>query len=499
MTKYCKLLPNSEEFSGCETEYGFTIYYINSGGTISDYNGPPTPKCSTIQLPLKNSSFDHDHPFNILAKDISLEWNVAKPWPCDECFDDGHQCIGVHDSDNHNTYHCSKGGNSKKLGLILGSVIGGAVLIIIICCIVFIIWCQKNKYGKYFHSRKSLAHCWEIEANDYQNIENFLRNHGSGSAPKRFKYYDIKRITSSFKDKLGQGGFGSVYKGYLDDKNPVAVKFLSTSKGTGEEFINEVASISNTSHVNVVKLLGFCFEYNKRALVYEYMPNGSLEKYIFSDKSVVDHQLGWPTLFKIAVGIARGLEYLHLFCATRMVHFDIKPHNVLLDENFCPKISDFGLAKLCSENESMLSLSGARGTIGYIAPEVVCRNFGGVSHKSDVYSFGMMILEMVGGRKNSDIECNNSSQVYFPHWIYAQLERNQEIVLPSIENDAEKESAGKMVIVSLWCIQTDPSHRPTMNKVVEMLEGDLDILQLPPRPYLFSASNSFVADSSILH
>ncbi|GAA0152316.1 hypothetical protein LIER_10827 [Lithospermum erythrorhizon] len=211
----------------------------------------------------------------MLAKEISLEWKVTKPWPCDTCFDDGHECIGVHDSDNHNTYHCSKG--NSKLALILGSVSCGTFSLLIIWLIVLIIWRKKkkNKDGSFIHSRKSLAHCWEIESNDNQNIENFLRNHGSGSAPKRFKYCDIKRITSSFKDKLGQGGFGSVYKGYLVDKNPVGVKFLSTSKGTGEEFINEVASISNTSHVNVVKLLGFCFEYNKRALVYEYMPNGS--------------------------------------------------------------------------------------------------------------------------------------------------------------------------------------------------------------------------------
>ncbi|KAG9136374.1 hypothetical protein Leryth_020177 [Lithospermum erythrorhizon] len=298
-----KFLPTYKEIRDCEVEHGFTIYYNNSRGTISDHNGPPPPNCSTIQLPLENRRFDPDHFSDMLAKEISLEWNVSKPWPCYKCFDDGHECIGVQDSDNHNTYHCSKG--NSKLALILGSVSCGTFSLLIIWLIVLIIWRKKkkNKDGSFLHSRKILAHCWEIESNDHQNIENFLRNHGSGSAPKRFKYYDIKRITSSFKDKLGQGGFGSVYKGYLDDKNPVAVKFLSTSKGTGEEFINEVTSISNTSHVNVVKLLGFCFEYNKRALVYEYMPNGSLEKYIFSDKSVVHHQLGWPTLFKIAVGI----------------------------------------------------------------------------------------------------------------------------------------------------------------------------------------------------
>ncbi|KAL7170890.1 hypothetical protein ACSBR2_035697 [Camellia fascicularis] len=130
------------------------------------------------------------------------------------------------------------------------------------------------------------------------------------------------------------------------------------------------------------------------------------------------HQLGWEALYQIAVGIARGLEYLHCGCNMRILHFDIKPHNILFDKDFCPKISDFGLAELCPRKESIISLLGVRGTTRYIAPEVFCRNFGGVSHKSDVYSYGMMVLEMVGGRKNIDVEVNHTSEIYFPHWIY---------------------------------------------------------------------------------
>ena len=184
----------------------------------------------------------------------------------------------------------------------------------------------------------------------------------------------------------------------------MAVKVLNGLKDGGEEFINEVATISRTSHVNVVMLLGYCFEGRHRALIYEFMPNGSLDKFIYDGKSSTYRQLGWEALDKIAVGIARGLEYLHRGCNARILHFDIKPHNILLDEDFCPKISDFGLAKLCSRKESIISLLGTRGTVGYIAPEVFCRNFGGVSHKSDVYSYGMMVLEMVGVRKNIDAE-----------------------------------------------------------------------------------------------
>ncbi|XP_050277088.1 LEAF RUST 10 DISEASE-RESISTANCE LOCUS RECEPTOR-LIKE PROTEIN KINASE-like 2.1 isoform X4 [Quercus robur] len=296
---------------------------------------------------------------------------------------------------------------------------------------------------------------------------------------------------------LGQGGYGGVYKGKLQDGCFVAVKVLKESKGNGEEFLNEVASISRTSHVNIVTLMGFCYEESKRALIYEFMPNGSLEKFIYKENpSNADRQLGWETLYKITVGIARGLEYLHRGCNTRILHFDIKPHNILLDENFCPKISDFGLAKICPREESVISMLGARGTAGYIAPEVICRNFGGVSHKSDVYSYGMMVLEMVGGRKNIDVSVDRVSEIYFPHWIYKRIELDEELGLQGLISKEDEEIAKKMIIVSLWCIQTDPSSRPSISKVVDMLEGSLDSLQISPKPFLSSPPRTTVDSST---
>ncbi|KAL6324837.1 hypothetical protein AAG906_018364 [Vitis piasezkii] len=226
---------------------------------------------------------------------------------------------------------------------------------------------------------------------------------------------------------IGQGGYGIVYKGNLPDGHLVAVKILSEPKGNGEEFINEVASISRTSHVNIVTLLGFCFEGHKRALIYEFMPNGSLEN----------------------------------GCNTRILHLDIKPQNILLDQDFTPKICDFGLAKLCPTKESSMSLLSARGTVGYVAPEVFSRNFGVVSHKSDVYSFGMMILEMVAGRKIIDTGVSCSSEIYFPHWIYKHLE---------LEDDHLK-------------LQQIFTNRPSIHKAVDMLEGGHEDLQIPPKPF----------------
>ncbi|KAL3748825.1 hypothetical protein ACJRO7_009979 [Eucalyptus globulus] len=320
---------------------------------------------------------------------------------------------------------------------------------------------------------------------------------------RRYTYKDIKKMTNSFKEKLGQGGYGCVYKGKLQDGQLVAVKLLKKLKGNAEGFFNEVVSISRTSHVNVVCLSGFCFVGSKRALVYEFMPNGSLEKFIFSRRntSEADQQLSWDTLYQISLGIAHGLEYLHKGCNTRIFHFDIKPHNILLDGNYCPKISDFGLAKICPREESIVSMLGARGTIGYIAPELIVRNIGGVSHKSDVYSYGMMVLEMVGMRRNIEVMVDRTSEIYFPHWVHRRLELQEGLGLCGITNEEDEEIVKKIIVIGLWCIQIDPRARPSMTQVVEMLKGNVEELQVPPRPTLSSPSRSlttYPAESSFL-
>lgn len=341
--------------------------------------------------------------------------------------------------------------------------------------------------------RKGTIRWLPLEENREEDVEAFLRNYGS-LAPKYYSFTEIKVMTDSFAHKLGQGGYGYVYKGKLSDGRQVAVKVLRENKGNGEDFINEVASISRTSHINVVTLLGFCYEANRRALVYDFMPNGSLDKFICRKESraaaaagAAGCRLEWEVLYRIAVGAARGLEYLHQGCNTRIVHFDIKPHNILLDEDFCPKISDFGLAKLCQKKQSILSKMDARGTIGYIAPEVVFRGVGGVSHKSDVYSYGMMVLEMVGLKSRIQVDTDKSSDTYFPNWIYERLELDMDLGLEGVMNEEDEEASMKMILVGLWCIQTRPSDRPSMSKVVEMLEGSIQSLQIPPQPYFLES------------
>ncbi|XP_078149770.1 LEAF RUST 10 DISEASE-RESISTANCE LOCUS RECEPTOR-LIKE PROTEIN KINASE-like 2.5 isoform X6 [Carex rostrata] len=341
-------------------------------------------------------------------------------------------------------------------------------------------------------SSKNYAECisWSKDRPE-GNIEMVLEKYGS-FAPKRYKHAEVKKITNSFQDILGKGGFGTVYRGRLHDGRLVAVKILHKSSCDREELLNEILSISRTSHVNVVSLLGFCIEGSKHALIYEYMPNGSLDNYIYSEnpKAILD----WAKLYEIAIGIARGLEYLHRGCNARIVHFDIKPQNILLDEDFNPKIADFGLAKLCPPKESIVSMAEMRGTIGYIAPEVFSRSFGVVSTKSDVYSYGMMVLEMVGGRRNAKPSAENPSQVYFPHWLYDCIVEGSPIQLQACDvlSMEIEEIAKKMGIIGLWCTQTTPANRPSMNRVVEMLEKSLDELEMPSKPYLCSPPHSTI-------
>ncbi|GFP85125.1 probable receptor-like protein kinase at5g39020 [Phtheirospermum japonicum] len=314
-------------------------------------------------------------------------------------------------------------------------------------------------------------------------IEKFLEDQRA-LKPTRFSYSDLRRITLKFSEKLGEGGYGIVYKGKLSNEINVAVKVLHNSKGNGEEFVNEVSTIGRIHHVNVVRLVGFCADGFRRALVYEFLPNDSLEKFIFPSPGSKKRSLGWQKLRDIALGIAKGIEYLHEGCDRQILHFDIKPHNILLDQNYNPKICDFGLAKLCAKEQSGVTMTAARGTMGYIAPEVLSRIFGRVSHKSDVYSFGMLLLEMVGGRKNIDPNYVNTSQVYFPQWIYNHLDLNfGDDFWARIEEGEDGIIARRLTIVGLWCIQWCPSDRPPMKDAIQMLEGPEESLTIPPNPF----------------
>lgn len=318
------------------------------------------------------------------------------------------------------------------------------------------------------------------------DTENFIKTYRS-TLMTSYSYKEIKKMTDSFKEKLGEGGYGRVYKGRLQDGRLVAVKVLGKSNSESQDFINEVASIGRIHHVNIINLFGFCLEGSKQALVYEYMPNGSLGDML--SKRGASLSLGMEKLLEIAVGIAHGITYLHRGCESRILHLDIKPQNILLDQDFTPKISDFGLAKVYSRHRSAVTLTGPKGTYGFIAPEIFMRNLGNPSDKSDVYSFGMLLLEMAGER-TSNAETNkgsSSAEAYFPEWIYDRLRKEQTSIKSShsvVEEDCL--ASRKMLMVGLWSIQVNPRDRPSMAMVVEMLSSSIEVLEMPPKPFFFS-------------
>ncbi|WOG89803.1 hypothetical protein DCAR_0209042 [Daucus carota subsp. sativus] len=371
-----------------------------------------------------------------------------------------------------------KNSNNQTAGLSTICFSRGAIILVLVLVVLLYYLIRTYRQRKY----------------DELKIEMFLADY-QAMKPTRYSYVDIKKITGNFRDKLGQGGYGSVYKGQITSEIFVAVKVLNSDpKANGEDFINEVGTIGRIYHVNVVRLVGYCADGCNRALVYEFQPNNSLEKFTYSGKTHQNNFLGWEKMEEIALGIAKGIDYLHQGCAQQILHFDIKPHNILLDHNFNPKISDFGLAKLCSKDQSIVSMTMARGTIGYIAPEVFSRNFGKVSSKSDVYSFGMLLLEMVGARNNNSVE--NSSETYFPEWIFHHLEEGGEVAI-QIEKEEDSKIAKKLTIVGLWCIGWHPVDRPSMKHVVHLLESK-ECPSMPPNPFGKSSVRSFTEDLEVI-
>jgi len=237
--------------------------------------------------------------------------------------------------------------------------------------------------------------------------------------PFRFTTRQIAAFTRNYSTRLGSGGFGTVFKGALPNGFAVAVKVFHASldqKTEEAQFMAEVGTIGRTHHVSLVRLFGFCFDYAMRALVYEYMEHGALDAYLAGQCRDV---IGLPALRDIAVGVARGIRYLHEECQQKIVHYDIKPGNVLLDGALTPKVADFGLSRLVSRADTHVSVSGIRGTPGFAAPEMWMMS--GVTEKCDVYSFGMLLLEIVGRRRNFD-EAAPESQRWFPMLAWTKRE-----------------------------------------------------------------------------
>ena len=308
-----------------------------------------------------------------------------------------------------------------------------------------------------------------------------------------FSYKELHIATRGFSEKLGHGGFGTVFQGELKDSSLVAVKRLDRPGGAEREFRAEVCTIGNIQHVNLVRLRGFCSEKSHRLLVYDYMPNGCLSVYLRQEGP---HNLSWDVRFRVAVGTARGLAYLHEECRDCIIHCDIKPENILLDNEFNAKVSDFGLAKLIGRDFSRV-LATMRGTWGYVAPEWISGVE--ITTKADVYSYGMTLLELIGGRRNVQPSSSGKEggggdsggageKWFFPPWAAQQIiEGNIGAVVDSRLGGAYVvEEVKRVALVAVWCIQDKEVMRPTMGMVVKMLEGLVEVT-VPPAPKLLQA------------
>ncbi|KAL1557262.1 G-type lectin S-receptor-like serine/threonine-protein kinase SD2-5 [Salvia divinorum] len=352
------------------------------------------------------------------------------------------------------------GGSSKPSPIVIVIVI---VTVVVILAMVFAAF--------HFYRKNKKAPETPRESSEE---DNFLE--GLSGMPIRFSYKDLQTATRDFSVKLGQGGFGSVYDGTLSDGTRVAVKQLEGIGQGKKEFRAEVSIIGSIHHLHLVRLRGFCADGSHRLLAYEYMANGSLDKWLFK-KDKGEFMLDWNTRYNIAVGTAKGLAYLHEDCDVKIIHCDIKPENVLLDDHFMAKVSDFGLAKLMTREQSHV-FTTMRGTRGYLAPEWITSY--AISEKSDVYSYGMVLLELIGGRKNYDTS-QSSEKLHFPSYAFKMMEEGKlkEIMDDKLKIHEEDERVAIAIKVALWCIQDDMHLRPPMTKVVQMLEG---LSPVPPPP-----------------
>ncbi|XP_039144586.1 G-type lectin S-receptor-like serine/threonine-protein kinase At5g35370 [Dioscorea cayenensis subsp. rotundata] len=381
--------------------------------------------------------------------------------------------------------------DSSNLIAILLPTIAAGLLIVVLLVVVFQWWRRRRtsgirrKWKTKSMAMKEIHKPWPVEVQDSDDDE-FPSDEEIPipGLPTKFSYNQLQTATANFQTKIGSGGFGEVYKGVLEDKTLVAVKRVRAI-GRKKEFFTEIAVIGSVHHINLVRLKGFCAQGSRRMLVYEYMNRGSLEKSLFRPGGPV---LEWQERVDIAIGAARGLAYLHSGCEHKIIHCDVKPENILLHDRGQVKISDFGLAKMMTPEQSGL-FTTMRGTRGYLAPEWLTNS--AISDRTDVYSYGMVLLEIVRGRQNrlvlrseesgGSTSSGSSSGVgeseYFPLVALDMHEQRRyaELADPRLERRVTGEEVERIVKIALCCLHEDPGFRPSMTAVVGMLEGTMPV------------------------
>ncbi|XP_009794260.1 L-type lectin-domain containing receptor kinase IX.1-like [Nicotiana sylvestris] len=357
--------------------------------------------------------------------------------------------------------------SKSKLGLVIGLVSGGCVLVAVSVLVLFVFW-RKRKLRE------------DEDADDDDSFDSSMADEFERSTgPKKFLYGELARCTNNFaqEEKLGEGGFGGVYKGYLKEPNSyVAVKRVSRGSRQGiKEFASEVRIISRLRHRHLVQLIGWCQEKRELLLVYEFMPNGSLDFHLFKGKS----HLTWPIRYKIAQGLASALLYLHEEWEQCVVHRDIKSSNIMLDSNFNAKLGDFGLARLV-DHEKGSQTTVLAGTMGYMAPE--CATTGKASKETDVYSFGIVALEIACGRRPIDRKAESERQVNIVEWVWSlyRMGNLNEAADPKLSLEFNEMEMKHLLIVGLWCAHPDSNCRPSIRQAIHVLNFEAPLPTLPP-------------------
>ncbi|KEH40073.1 cysteine-rich receptor-kinase-like protein [Medicago truncatula] len=359
-----------------------------------------------------------------------------------------------------NTSSPGKSNKSTTIGIAVGVPIALVLMVFIFICI----YIRVREPDKRFEEVQ--------EEEDKINIT---------TEQLQFDFNTMRIATNDFSDsnKLGKGGFGFVYKGRFSNGQEVAVKRLSMNSGQGDlEFKNEVFLVAKLQHRNLVRLLGFCLEGRERLLIYEFVHNKSLDYFIFDQAKKA--QLNWGRRYKIILGIARGILYLHEDSRLRVIHRDLKASNILLDEEMNPKIADFGMARLFSIDQTQENTNRIVGTYGYMAPEYVMQ--GQFSVKSDVFSFGILVLEIVSGAKNSGIRDGENTE-YLSSFAWRNwIDGTATIIIDSTLNNDSRNEIFRCIHIGLLCVQENVASRPSMASVVVMLNSDSVTLPMPLEP-----------------
>ncbi|KAL3807841.1 hypothetical protein ACJIZ3_000353 [Penstemon smallii] len=355
-------------------------------------------------------------------------------------------------------------------------------------------WRKRKDSGNKDTGKDLLSFDFNYSGNPTNDATNNMRNRNmKNSDLPMFSYASVSAATNNFSrnNKIGEGGFGPVYKGKLSNGQEIALKKLSKGSGQGfQEFRNEIQLIAKLQHMNLVRLLGFCIDKDESMLIYEYMPNKSLDFFLFD--SNMQEKLDWKTRVHIIEGTAQGILYLHKYSRLRVIHRDLKASNILLDEDLNPKISDFGMARIFGGDDSRTNTKRIVGTYGYMAPEYAMQGL--FSIKSDVFSFGVLVLEIISGKKNTGFYNTDCLSLLGHAWELWISNRGVELLDPAVGSPPVG-ALLRYINVGLLCVQEDPNERPNMSIVISMINNEIAVLPAPKHP-AFSTSRRVMMNNS---